>query len=282
MKIAITGARGQLGRELARVLAPKHEMILLARPKFDITDPLCVEDLEQLAPELVIHTAALTDVDACAREPVRAYQVNVEGTQNIAEGCAHAHAQLLLVSTNEIFDGEKESPYLENDKPNPINPYGASKLAAEEIAHARLEEVYVVRTAWLYARGGNKFPDKIISAAKTRDHSPLRVVDDELGNPTYAPDLARALAQLIETREFGDYHLVNEGVASRYDWACRVLARAGVNGAVTRIKLKDYARDSVPPRNGALENRNAAELGIRLRSWQDALEEFFLDADERG
>lgn len=283
MRIAITGAHGQLGRELEGALKRTHQTIALARPDFDITETSIVQKIADLAPDLVIHAAAMTDVDACARDPDAAFRVNALGTQNVALACQSAHAAMLYVSTNEVFDGTKESPYLESDEPRPINPYGVSKLAGERYVQMLLDRFYIVRTAWLYSRGGNKFPDKIIAAVEeARGRAPLRVVEDEFGSPTYVPDLARAIARLIETNHRGDlgrfevYHLVNEGVASRYNWAKRVLALKGLDTPITPIKLADYKRDSTPPPYSALANIQAATmLDIKLRKWEDALEDFF-------
>ncbi len=276
MKIAITGGRGQLGRTLERVLSPKHPIIILDLPETDITQRGAIDAIVNLAPDLVIHAAAMTDVDGCARDPDAAFRANALGTQNVALACQRAHAVMLYISTNEVFDGTKNSPYLELDEPHAINPYGASKLAGERYVQMLLDRFYIVRTAWLYARGNaNTFPSKIIATAKQDGR--LAVVDDEIGNPTYAPDLARAIAELIETNHFGVYHFVGEGAASRYDWAERILQLAGLGQIpIARTKLADYARASTPPRNGALANFAAATtLGIRLRPWQDALEEYF-------
>ncbi len=139
-----------------------------------------------------------------------------------------------------------------------------------------LDRFYIVRTAWLYARGNaNTFPNKILAAAKQNNH--LAVVDDEISNPTYAPDLARAIAQLIETNHYGIYHLVGEGIASRYDWAVQILEMSGVKTHITRAKLADFQRASTPPAYGALANFVAfTSLGIKLRPWQEALEEYFV------
>lgn len=273
MHIALTGGRGQLGRELVRVLESKHKTIPLARPDFDITDPCIVDAIASLAPGLVIHTASMTDVDGCARDPLAAFRVNALGTQNVALACQRAHAAMVYVSTNEVFDGTKDSPYLEFDEPHPINPYGASKLAGERCVQMLLDKFYIVRTAWLYSPGGDNFPRKIIAAAKQNGR--LAVVADEIGSPTYAPDLARAIARLIETKHFGIYHLVNEGITSRYEFAARILQLAGLDIPLTRTALVDYKRDSTPPRFGALANFAAATtLGIQLRPWQDSLEEY--------
>jgi dTDP-4-dehydrorhamnose reductase len=275
MKIAITGGRGQLGRTLERVLSSKHPMTILDLPETDITQRGAIQSVVDLAPDLVIHAAAMTDVDGCARNPQAAFQANALGTQNAALACQRANAVMLYVSTNEVFDGTKGSPYLELDEPHAINPYGASKLAGERYVEMLLDRFYIVRTAWLYARGGNNFPSKIIALAKEKGR--LAIVDDEFGNPTYAPDLAHALAALIETHHYGIYHLTGEGVASRYDWVERILQLAGMGEVpLTRIKLADYQRASTPPHYGALANLAAATtLGIRLRPWREALEEYF-------
>jgi dTDP-4-dehydrorhamnose reductase len=275
MKIAITGGRGQLGRTLERVLSSKHPITILDLPETDITQRGAIQSVVDLAPDLVIHAAAMTDVDGCARDPQAAFRANALGTQNVALACQRANAVMLYVSTNEVFDGTKGSPYLELDEPHAINPYGASKLAGERYVQILLDRFYIVRTAWLYARGSNNFPSKVIARAKEKGR--LAIVDDEIGNPTYAPDLARALAALIETNHYGIYHLTGEGIASRYDWVECILRLAGMsNVPLTRIKLADYERTSTPPHYGALANMAAATtLGIRLRPWQEALEEYF-------
>jgi dTDP-4-dehydrorhamnose reductase len=275
MKIVITGGRGQLGRALARALSDQHAITLLDLPECDITQRREIAGIANAQPDLVIHCAAMTDVDGCARDPLAAYRANALGTHNVALACQRANAAMVYISTNEVFDGMKETPYWEWDEPRAINPYGASKLAGERVVQALLNQFYIVRTAWVYAAGSNNFVAKVIARAK--ENSALAYVDDEIGNPTYAPDLARAIADLIETNHYGIYHLVGEGAASRYDWAVQILQRAGLSHVpITRAKLADFKRDSTPPRYGALANFIAANsLGIKLRAWQDALEEYF-------
>lgn len=275
MKIVITGGRGQLGRELERTLSTQHDIVIVDLPETDITQLGGIDTLVNYRPDLVIHAAAMTDVDGCARDPIAAYRSNGLGTHNVAIACQRANAAMLYISTNEVFDGAKGSPYYEWDAPRAINPYGESKLAGERFVQMLLQRFYIVRTAWLYSVGHNNFVSKVITAAKEK--SALTYVDDEIGNPTFAPDLARAIAQLIETNHYGIYHLVGEGIASRYDWAARILQLAKLQHIpITRAKLADFKRTSTPPPYGALANFVAATtLGIKLRPWQDTLEEYF-------
>ncbi len=275
MRIALVGGRGQLGRELVSVLSPHHQVTVLDLPECDITQRGAIHTIVALKPELVLHTAAMTDVEGCARDPLAAFRANALGTQNVALACQSAHAPMVYISTNEVFDGTKDSPYLEFDPPHAINAYGASKLAGEQYVQMLLDRYYIVRIAWLFSPGGNNFPQKIIAAAKSK--GPLSVVTDEIANPTYAPDLARALAQLIETGHYGIYHLTNEGTASRFDFAAHILRLAGQQVPLTPITLAEYKRASTPPRNGALTNFVAATaLGIQLRRWEEALEDYFI------
>lgn len=274
MNIAITGSDGQLGRALHNALATKHRVIPLPHREFDIADRANIARLAQLQPDLVIQCAAMTNVDGAARDPMRAFRVNAFGTQNIALACQQCDAALVYISTNEVFDGKKQAPYLEHDAPNPINAYGKSKLAGEWYTQHLLKKFYIVRTAWLYAKGGGKFPDKILELAQRQ--VALSVVRDEIGSPTYVPDVANALSELIETQHYGIYHLVNAGACSRYEWAVEILRLANIPRPVKPITLSEYSRASTPPPNGALENFAAATmLNIQLRSWQDALRAYF-------
>ncbi len=275
MKITITGGRGQLGRELVRVLGTIHQVTILDLPECDVTLPGCIDSIRDLTPDVVIHAAAMTDVEGCARDPLAAYRSNALSTQNVALACQRSGAVMLYISTNEVFDGTKPSPYLEMDETHAINPYGLSKLAGERYVQTLLSRFYIVRPSWFFSPGGNNFPNRMIALA--RERGALTVVTDEIANPTYAPDLAVALASLIETEHFGVYHFVNEGSVSRYDFTAQILKLAGLGHvSLTPIRLAEYQRLSNPPRNGALANfAGATALGIKLRPWQEALEEFF-------
>ncbi len=277
MRIFVTGNKGQLGRALYQALSAQDNILSgCDLPELDITDRNAITvAIRDFAPDVVIHAAAWTDVDGCARDPGRAYLVNAIGTQNVALACAECDAVMLYVSTNEIFDGTAAEPYCEWDCPNPINPYARSKAAGEWFVSHLLTRFYITRTAWLYAVGGRNFsnPRRIIELADERGE--LKVVSDEVGNPTYAPDLAWAIARLVQTGAYGIYHLVNSGYCSRYEYVCRVLQLAGRSHIpVTPISLSDFSRASTPPRFAPLANIAAAALGITLRPWQEAVEEF--------
>jgi dTDP-4-dehydrorhamnose reductase len=271
MRILITGGHGQLGRALQTTLTPDHEVVALDLPAFDITDRAAVEAaLVDQEPDVVIHAAALTDVDGCARDPALALRVNGLGTQNVALACAARGADLLHISTNEVFDGTQPAGYAEWAPLSPANPYGASKAAAEHHVRHLLPNHYIVRTAWLYAPGGRNFVHAILNRARSSGR--LRVVTDEVGNPTATTDLAAALARLITTGQYGTYHLVNAGVCSRYAFAREICRLAGLAEVpIEPIFSKEFRRASTPPRFGALNNNNAAALGLTLRSWQEAL-----------
>jgi dTDP-4-dehydrorhamnose reductase len=275
MRIFITGNRGQLGRALQGALA-EHTLAGCDLPELDITDREAIGTaIADFAPDVVIHAAAWTDVDGCARDPDKAYLVNAIAAQNVALACDACDASLVYVSTNEVFDGTATQPYREWDALNPINPYAKSKAAGEWFVRHLLARFYIVRTAWVFAPGGRNFstPSRIVQAAD--DRGALRVVTDEVGNPTYAPDLAAGIAALIRTGAYGIYHLTNAGYTSRYNYVREVLRLAGREHiSVEPISLDDFQRPSTPPRFAPLANTAAAALGITLRPWQEAVKDF--------
>jgi dTDP-4-dehydrorhamnose reductase len=274
MRVFITGCKGQLGRALNAALTETHTLAGCDLPALDITEREAIHAaIADFAPDVVIHAAAWTDVNGCARNPDKAYRVNAVGTQNVALACAASDAAMVYISTNEVFAGQAEAPYREWDPPHPINPYGRSKAGGEWFTRHLLTRFYIVRTAWLYAPGGANFPHRIIELAD--ELGELRVVTDEVGNPTFAPDLAEALGRLIETEAYGVYHLTNGGHCSRYDFAREILRISGrADVPVEPITLDDFERDSTPPRFAPLANTTAAALGIRPRPWEEALVAF--------
>ncbi len=273
MRLYITGSKGQLGRALMRRLS-QHDLLGVDLPEVDLTDLSATRSsLAAFRPEVVIHAAAMTDVDGAARNPDLAYRVNALGTRNVAVACEAVGAALLAVSTNEVFDGAQREPYLEFDPTNPINPYAKSKLAAEQFVRDLTHRYYIVRTAWLYGLGGNHFVKKIIARADSDGR--LRVVVDEVSSPTYTEDLITAIEQLIVTGAYGIYHFTNDGACSRFEFAQKILELSGRGHIpLEPILLKDYPRPSTPPPYAPLRNFCGAQLGITLRPWQDALADY--------
>ena len=289
MRVAVSGAGGRLGRALVRALeeAPftgPGGPIAWTRAEFDLDAPASVgERLERDRVEVVVHTAAWTDVDACAREPDLALARNGEATGVLARACAARGIDLIVTSTNEVFDGRRTDGigYGADDEPAPANPYGASKLAGERAAQDAYAatsrgQLAIVRTAWLFGPGKPDFPTKILAAAgeAARTGEPLRVTGDEWGCPTYAADVADAIVELLAENEFaGIHHVVNGLFATRADWARYVVGRAMLDVEVENVPMSTWQRDSTPPRWGVLEP-TPLPSGEPLRLWPDAMADY--------
>ncbi len=277
MRIIVTGAGGLLGRQLLAVLGNRgHAITGVSHVDLDITDTAALNAyLAAIAPELVINCAAMTNVDRCAEYPDEALRINGFGTQSLALACARQGAALATLSTNEVFDGERAIPYLEYDAPRPINAYGYSKWVGEQTTRDLLPRHYIIRTSWLFAHGGENFLQRIIAVAD--QNSTLQVVTNEVATPTYTIDVAEAIGKLIETERFGIYHLVNEGSASRYEFARFILDCAGyADLPIKPIIGAQRPRPSRPPTYSVLRNFAARQLGITLRPWQEAVAAFFV------
>jgi dTDP-4-dehydrorhamnose reductase len=219
---------------------------------------------------VVIHAAAWTDTAGCEEDPVRATLVNGEAAGIVAVACRKAGAAMVYVSSNEVFDGEKRDPYVEDDAPNPINAYGRSKLEGEERVRDALGENCIVRTSWLYGPGRGSFPEKILAAA--RERGSLRVVTDEVASPTWTADLARGIARLVRAHATGVFHLTNEGSCSRKEWAEEILRLADLTDVpVAPATLAEFGSPYRKPRFSALANLNAARLDVTLRPWRESL-----------
>ncbi len=287
MRVAVTGAGGRLGRALMAALADAPYTGLSGpigwtRPDYDLDDPLAAARLvDRDRPEVVVHAAAWTDVDGCARDPALARRRNGEATAELAGACAAAGIDLVAVSTNEVFDGTPIDGrgYRPGDPTGPRNAYGSSKLAGETAARAAYDRsargagLAIVRTAWLYGPPGDDFPSKIVAAAlrAQRAEEPLRVVGDEFGSPTSAADLAEAIVELIGSGGIaGTYHYVNLGSVSRAAWAREVLRLAGLEIALEEVPASTWVRASEAPRWAVLEATPLAS-GEPMRTWTEAL-----------
>jgi dTDP-4-dehydrorhamnose reductase len=251
------------------------------RPDYDLDEPAAAARMVvRDAPGLVIHAAAWTDVDGCARDPALAERRNGEAVGDLAEACAAAGCDMVYVSTNEVFDGTRTDGqgYRETDPTDPPNPYGASKLLGERLArdaHGIAGDhgprLWIVRTSWLFGPRGADFPRKILAAReRLPPHEPLRVVTDEVARPTYAPDLAGGILRIVSASQGGTYHLVNEGAASRFEWAREVLEACGRPTELLPVTSAEFIRASRPPAWGVLDSSAAASMGVRLPPWRSA------------
>jgi len=279
---AVTGARGRLGHAvMARLASLGRPVVPWDRPDYDLDVPDAAAPLlARDRPGLVIHCAAWTDVDGCARDPETAMRRNARAVRELAQATADTGTRMLVVSTNEVFDGRRRDGrgYGEDDPVKPPNAYGASKLAGERaaaVAFGRVDrsaDLWVIRTAWVFGPGAPDFPAKILAAAdRLPPDEPLRVVGDEVGSPTYVVDLAAALVELIDRAPGGLYHLVNGGQASRAEWADLVLRLAGRSTLVEAIRQEAYPRASIPPLWGVLDGARAAARGVVMRPWPEAV-----------
>jgi dTDP-4-dehydrorhamnose reductase len=266
-----------LGQDLATSVRPRHEVISVDLPEVDITRPDALPAcIAATRPEVVIHAAAFTAVDECERQPDLAFRVNGEGTRLVAQACRDAGLPMLYVSTDYVFDGEKPAPYLESDAPNPLGVYGRSKLEGEKHVGEILAGYWIVRTSWLFGPHGKNFVATILQRARSGET--LRVVDDQIGAPTYTMHLAAALEAIITRGEYGIYHATSQGVCSWFDFARAIVRAAGMDDSlVAPVATSASDRLASRPRNSRLAAGHLQQQGLPLLpSWQEGLRCYLL------
>lgn len=276
----IAGARGMLGTAMQRVLAGRDAWFLAPdESDFDITDETLVSsrvadfvDAAGGEPAVLVNAAAYTNVERAEDEPGIAYHVNEEGAGNLALAASEHGLGFVHVSTDFVFDGEKDGAYVETDAVNPLSVYGMSKLAGERAVAAAYPDAIIVRTAWVFGAGGVNFPVKMLQLASERDS--LSVVTDEVGSPTYTVDLATGILGLIDAGATGVFHLTGSGSCSRFELAEEIFRLAGID-----VRLEPTTADQFPtkahrPTNSVLDCGKAAALGVTMPDWRDALARF--------
>ena len=292
MKVLVTGVGGQLGYDVMNELAKRgHECVgsdILPKEKIalpfeytqlDITDKAAVEQtISKLQPDAVIHCAAWTAVDAAedeANKP-KVYAINVDGTKYIAEACKKADCKMVYISTDYVFNGKGTEPWQADCKEYaPLNVYGDSKLKGELAVAEALEKYFIVRIAWVFGKNGNNFIKTMLNVGKKFDT--LRVVNDQIGTPTYTYDLARLLVDMVETDKYGYYHATNEGgYISWYDFACEIFKQAGYATKVVPVTTAEYGLSKAKrPFNSRLAKDKLQAKGFKsLPTWQDALKRY--------
>ena len=292
MKILITGSSGMLGSDLCEILKDLHEIIGLdviepkeeryAPNKFykaSITDFCEVDNVfNKEKPDLVVHTAAWTDVDGCQLDPVKAHNINVEGLYNIVVVLSGTNVPLVFISTDFVFGGERNTPYTEDDTPMPLSVYGMSKYKGEEVIKGVLSRYVIVRTSWLFGKNGKNFVDTIIS--KARSEGKLKVVNDQVGSPTYTRDLSNALKALIDSFDFSNgeiFHISNSGSCSWYEFALEIASNLpDAEGIVIEPGTSaELNRPAKRPSFSVLDTNKFQKLtGKQMRSWKEAAEEY--------
>ena len=266
-----------LGQDLAAHLRARHQVLGADLPEVNITDLSLVQRaLKGAQFDAVIHTAAFTAVDECEHRPDLAFQVNAEGTRNVVVACLEASLPMLYLSTDYVFDGRKPSSYVEDDPPNPLNVYGRSKLEGEKHVIELLPAAWIVRTSWLFGPMGKNFVAAILQRA--RRNEPLRVVDDQVGAPTYTSDLAAKLEQIVMKGNPGVYHVTNQGYCSWFEFAEEILRQAGLTHVpLSAIPTSASDRLAVRPPNSRLAQTRLESEGLGLLPpWQDALSRYLL------
>jgi dTDP-4-dehydrorhamnose reductase len=284
VKILLLGKNGQLGWELERALGPLGPLTALGSQELDVADfDAARATVREGRPDVVVNAAAYTAVDRAESEAERAYAVNAEGPGALAEECAALGAILLHYSTDYVFDGEKGTPYVETDEPNPINVYGKSKLAGEEAIQAAGGASLILRTAWVYSTRRDSFVTRVLGWARKQER--LRIVDDQVSNPTWARSLAEATAMILgRGRDYvaerrGLYHLAGGGFASRYDWAKEILrldphAEEQVVKDALPALTSEFPTPARRPLFSALEcGRFRGTFGFELAGWREGLGE---------
>ena len=298
MKILITGAGGMLGTDLSSRLSSQHEVLGVGRKPAphlripfqtaDVSQPETVINLfRSFKPNMVLHAAAMTDVDRCEVERKEALSGNFDATRLIAEAVNQTKGLLTFFSTDYVFDGTKTGPYIETDIPHPINIYGETKLLAERYLLIRARRFLILRTSWTFGRHGNNFPKKILKQAEAGQ--PMEVLSDQIGSPTFTGDLAQAVTEMIEMMSQNEkknenqiYHIANEGQVSRYEFARALLKKRGYPASLVKpATCKQVKRPALRPQNSTMSTAKFNEAwGIRLRSWDEALQSF-LQEEER-
>lgn len=279
MRVLVTGAKGMLGSEVVKTLEMYgHEVwgtdISYADDKIDITRQDQIRyALSSFRPSWVLNCAAYTNVDLAEEHEDQALVLNAKGPDLLAHACRRLSIRLMHVSTDYVFDGAKGSPYTEEDAPNPINVYGASKLAGENAIRHSMEDYIIVRTQWLIGHKGRNFVSTILSAAQINES--LRVVNDQWGSPTFASDLARAMAQLLDADARGVYHVCNRGKATWFDLAKKAIEIVGLGTKVIPVSTDEFPRPAKRPPYSILSTKKFSEkTGKLMPLWQTSLENY--------
>ncbi|MGS0972999.1 MAG: dTDP-4-dehydrorhamnose reductase [Candidatus Izemoplasmataceae bacterium] len=275
MKFLVTGANGQLGYDVIKLLDSKGlDYLATDRDSLDITiEKQVVRVVREYNPDVVIHCAAYTAVDKAENEKEMCYSINVLGTKYLTEVCKDINAKMVYISTDYVFNGEGEKPFEVTDKPNPINYYGQTKYLGELEVQKLLAKYFIVRISWVFGINGSNFVKTMCKLGKERNE--ISVVADQFGSPTYTSDLAKLIVEMAKTDKYGVYHASNEGYCNWYDLAREIFKKSGMDVKVNPINTKDYSTKARRPRNSMLSKSQLTIRGFDvLPGWEDGLRRF--------
>lgn len=282
MVVLVTGSSGQLGQSL-QFIAPNYseiDFVFCSSSDLDITNiENCRAVLSKIKPKYCINAAAYTAVDKAESEPEKAHLINVIGAKNLAQICNESNTELLHVSTDFVFDGGKTTPYLETDVPNPTSVYGQTKLAGEIEIRKNLTQHYIIRTSWVYSQFGNNFMKTMLRLASERDT--LSVVNDQIGTPTNAVDLAETLIKIIQSsnqhptlNNYGTYNFSNQGQCSWYEFAQKIFEFNNISINLLPIGTSDYPTPAQRPNFSVLDKSKISKtFGLKILDWQTSLKQ---------
>jgi dTDP-4-dehydrorhamnose reductase len=276
MKIWITGYKGMLGYDLVKILDDnaEYELILTDKEDIDITnldEVLKIVKEEEI--ELIINASAYTDVDGSQTNKEIAYNVNAIGAKNLAIASKKHDIKLIHISSDYVFNGDKNKPYTENDDVNPINYYGETKLQGEKLIQENMNKYFIIRTQWLYGINNNNFVKTMLKLSKNNNE--INVVNDQYGSPTFSKDLAIAIGELIESNKYGLYHVTNSGDCSWFEFAKLIFKIANINIIVNPVSTSQYPTPAKRPKYSVLSNKKWVNEGFKpLRSFKESLNEY--------
>ena len=275
MKILLLGHKGMLGSDLLLKLNMGYEVVGMDKEEIDIVSASeCKGAIKEIEPDIVINTAAYTNVDGCETAKDECFAVNAEAVKNIADACRDRNIRIIHFSTDYVFDGTAKQPYKEDHQCNPINTYGASKMAGERYLRSLSDNYLLIRTAWLYGVNGKNFVKTILEKVKTTKK--LTVVDDQTGSPTYTKDLAAAVDLLIKQNAKGIFHITNRGSCSWFQFAVKILQEAGIHDIdITPIKSDQLQRQAKRPAYSVLSMQKFIQTtGKTMQPWQLGLQDY--------
>ena len=283
MKILLLGGSGMLGSDCKKVLSEEHEVLSPTKKELDIIRwDVVIENLQKISPDVIINCAGFTDVDACEKEEFLVKKVNVEGPRNLAQGSARFNCRMIHISSDYVFSGQKgiPQPYFEDDPVDPISEYGRSKVESEVAIRENAPNYIIVRSAWLYGAYGDDFIDSILKKALKSPKKSFKVVDNQIGSPTWTFRLTHQIRELLKSDAKGTFHTTSEGYCSRLELARYVLNKLKIKAKIEPCKMSDFPQIARRPLNCILENRLLKKMALNIMpDWREDVDQYL---DEFG